>query len=211
MLSLNDLRKNLIVTLIELNNRDSVLSHFLKITFDTHSLEKCESVNLVSPSLCLLVSWATPTETFQLTPRTTPSPPSIGVSSWRHCYWGSVALPIARTTFSITDLIPSTEPGLFEDCCTCASFSSHGAASKCAYDEVTDCLLNEESLWMVLSTGVQRANMSRYQRTPLKNTDNVVEVKSKVSGWFINFTFIMRLPWTAVYLLIGYLIRHAHG
>lgn len=43
---------------------------------------------------------------------------------------------------------------------------------------------------MVLSAGVQRANMSRYQRTPLKNTDNVVEVKSKVSGWFINFTFM---------------------
>lgn len=48
---------------------------------------------------------------------------------------------------------------------------------------------------MVQSAGVQRANMSRHQRTPLKNTNNVVEVKSKVSGWLIHFTFIMRLPW----------------
>ncbi|XP_070967887.1 partitioning defective 6 homolog alpha-like [Oncorhynchus clarkii lewisi] len=44
---------------------------------------------------------------------------------------------------------------------------------------------------MVLSTGVQRANMSRYQRTPLKNTDNVVEVKSKFEAEYRRFALKM--------------------
>ncbi|XP_064808009.1 partitioning defective 6 homolog alpha [Oncorhynchus masou masou] len=40
---------------------------------------------------------------------------------------------------------------------------------------------------MVQSTGVQRANMSRHQRTPLKNTNNVVEVKSKFEAEYRRF------------------------
>ncbi|KAL0968154.1 hypothetical protein UPYG_G00263100 [Umbra pygmaea] len=38
-----------------------------------------------------------------------------------------------------------------------------------------------------MSGGTQRANMSRYQRTQLKNTDNVVEVKSKFEAEYRRF------------------------
>lgn len=40
---------------------------------------------------------------------------------------------------------------------------------------------------MVLSAGIRRANMSRHQRTPLKHTDNVVEVKSKFEAEYRRF------------------------